>query len=149
MSKRDTTTNTCTKCTFFNSMKNMFGEQIPSSPGLFITWLKDNLPYVYLIMVAVDINFLNVLWLKYHIFNIKKHNDRNLTKTAVRILCHYCFSYNYIKSTVTSFKSSSRQYYFEWTLDSIFMYVSLVNITSDIWIREMRDEHSKFISFEH
>lgn len=107
MSKKDTTTNPCTKCTFFNSMKNMFGEQIPSSPGLFITWLKDNLPYVYLIMVAVDINFLNVLWLIYHIFNIKKHNDRNLTNTAVRILCHYCFSYNYIKSTVTSFKSSS------------------------------------------
>lgn len=77
----------------FNSMKNMFGEQIPSSQGLYITWLKDNLPYVYLIMVAVYINFLNVLWLKYHFFNIKKHNDRNLTNTAVRIPCHYCFSY--------------------------------------------------------
>lgn len=86
--KNDITSNTCT-----NSRKNMYGEQIPSSPGLFITWLKDNLPYVYLIMVAVDINFLNVLWLIYHIFNIKKHNDRNLTNTAVRIPCHYCFSY--------------------------------------------------------
>lgn len=129
----------------FNSMKNMFGEQIPSSQGLYITWLKDNLPYVYLIMVAVDINFLNVLWLIYHIFNIKKHNDRNLTNTAVRIPCDYCFSYKEHCNIFQVFVNITLSGPF----DSIFMYVSLVNITSDIWIREMRDEHSKFISFEH